>query len=56
MREDVIKDLRKVLAPLPCVTDEELLEKTKGTLLRFSCEFRDLGREILKAFGLKPKF
>ena len=57
MRKDVIRELRVALLPLPnCVTDAEILEKTKGTLLRASCEFRDLIREILRAWGLTPKF
>ena len=57
MRKDVIRELRVALSPLPnCVTDAEILKITKGTLLRFSCEFRDLIREILRAWGLTPKF
>ncbi len=48
----MITELREALSPLPNdVTDEEILEKTKGTCLRLSCEFRNLIREILRAFG-----
>ena len=57
MRKDVVRELRVALSPLPdCVTDAEILEKTQGTLLLLSCEFRDLIREILRAWGLTPKF
>ena len=57
MKSDVIRELRKALSPLPDgITDEEVLEWTKGTLLRFSCEFRDLIGEMLRAFWFKPRF
>lgn len=53
MKEDVIRDLRKALSPLPNgATDEEILKKTEGTLLRLSCEFRNLIREIRELFKL----
>lgn len=57
MKSDVVRELWKALSPLPDgVTDEEILEWTKGTLLRFSCEFRDLIREMLRAFWFRPRF
>jgi hypothetical protein len=57
MEKDVIRELRKALGSLPeGMTDEEVLKKTKSTLLRFSCQFRDFVREVLRSIGLKPNF
>lgn len=53
MRIDVIRELRESLSPLPYdVTDSDVLRVTEGTLLRLSCEFRDVIRELFKVFGL----
>jgi len=53
MRIDVIRELRESLFPVPDnVTDDDILKVTEGTLLRLSCEFRDLIREIFRVFGL----